>query len=121
MRRDDDLDPARWLADYRDRLERAAYSARQARESLRQAGATARSPRGEVTVTVNAAGALEGLGLAPVARKLEADALAGLIMATAREAQRLAAARMAEVMAGYLGDNAALTRVTQHLPAEVVR
>jgi DNA-binding protein YbaB len=115
------MDPAQWLADYRDRLERAGHGARQARESLREAGATAKSPRGEVTVSVNAAGALEGLGLTPMARKLEADALARLIVETAREAQRLAAARMAEVMAGYLGDNAALTRVTHHLPAEVVR
>lgn len=115
------MDPAQWLADYRDRLERAGRGAGQARESLRAAGATAKSPRGDVTVSVNAAGALEGLSLTPMARKSEADALAGLIVATAREAQRLAAARMAEVMAVYLGDNAALTGVTRHLPPEVVR
>ncbi|MEU6642786.1 YbaB/EbfC family nucleoid-associated protein [Saccharomonospora sp. NPDC046836] len=115
------MDPAQWLADYRDRLERAAHGARQARESLQQAGVTARSPRGEVTVSVNAAGVLEGVGLTPMARKFEADALAALIVTTAREAQRLAAAQMAEIMAGYLGDNAALTQITQHLPAEVVR
>ncbi|WP_216216833.1 YbaB/EbfC family nucleoid-associated protein [Amycolatopsis aidingensis] len=115
------MDPAQWLADYRDRLERAAHGARQARDSLREAGATARSPRGEVTVSVNAGGALDELALTPAARKLEADALAGLIVSTAREAQRLASARMAEVMAGYLGDGPALTQLTQHLPAEVVR
>ncbi|GAB3493212.1 YbaB/EbfC family nucleoid-associated protein [Amycolatopsis cihanbeyliensis] len=115
------MDPAQWLADYRDRLERAARGARQARESLQESGATARSPRGEVTVSVNAAGVLEGVTLTPMARKLEADALAGLIVNTAREAQCLAAERMAEVMAGYLGDSPALTQLTQHLPAEVVR
>ncbi|QFU91901.1 YbaB/EbfC family nucleoid-associated protein [Amycolatopsis sp. YIM 10] len=115
------MDPAQWLADYRDRLERAADGARQASESLRQAGATARSPRGEVTVTVSATGAFEGIQLTPMARKLEAEALSGLIVATAREAQRMAASQVAEVMAGYLGDNSALTRITQHLPAEVVR
>lgn len=115
------MEPAQWLADYRDRLERAAHGARQAQESLREAGATATSPRGEVTVSVNAGGALEGLRLTPQARKLEAEALAGLIVTTAREAQRLAAGRLAEVMTGYLGDNAALTQVTQHLPAEAVR
>ncbi|RZQ62397.1 YbaB/EbfC family nucleoid-associated protein [Amycolatopsis suaedae] len=115
------MDPAQWLADYRDRLEHAAYGAQRARESLADAGAAARSPRGEVTVTVNAAGVLEGVELTPMARKLEAAVLADLIVGTAREAQRLAAARMAEVMAGYLGDGPALTQITRHMPAEVVR
>ncbi|PXY29105.1 hypothetical protein DI005_28775 [Prauserella sp. PE36] len=115
------MEPAQWLAEYRDRLERAAYGARQASESLQETGATATSPRGEVTVSVNATGALQDVKLTPMARRLEAEALAALIVSTAREAQRIAAARMAEVMAGYLGDNAALTQITQHLPAEVVR
>ncbi|NIJ10417.1 DNA-binding protein YbaB [Saccharomonospora amisosensis] len=115
------MDPARWLAEYRDRLERASYGARQARESLREVEATARSPRGEVAVTVNAAGALEGVKLTPPARRLEAEALAALIVDTAREAQRIAAARMTEVMAGYLGDSPVLTQITQHVPPEVVR
>ncbi|MBK1783575.1 YbaB/EbfC family nucleoid-associated protein [Prauserella cavernicola] len=115
------MEPAQWLADYRDRLERAAHGARQAQESLREAGATARSPRGEVTVSVTATGALDGVSLTPMARRLEAEALAELIVATAREAQRQAASRTTEVMAGYLGDNAALTQITRHVPAEVVR
>lgn len=115
------MDPAQWLADYKDRIERAAYGARAASASLREVGASVTSPRGEVTVTVNAAGALDGLSLTPAARKLESDALAELIMATTREAQRLAGARMAEVMAGYLGDGEALAQITQHLPAEVAR
>ncbi|CAM3186835.1 YbaB/EbfC family nucleoid-associated protein [Saccharomonospora xinjiangensis] len=115
------MDAAQWLADYRARLERAAHGARQAQESLRHAGATASSPRGEVTVSVNAGGALEGVKLTPMARKLEADALADLIVTTAREAQRIAAGRMAEVMADYLGDSPALDEVVSHLPEGVVR
>lgn len=115
------MDAAQWLADYRDRLEHAANGARQAQESLRQVGATATSPRGEVTVSVNAGGVLEGVRLTPMARKLEADALAALIVSTAQEAQRVASTHMAEVMASYLGDTPALARITEHLPAEVVR
>ncbi|HEY0449405.1 YbaB/EbfC family nucleoid-associated protein [Actinophytocola sp.] len=115
------MDPAQWLADYRDRLERVAYSARAASASLREVGASATSPRGEVTVTVNAGGGLEQVGLTPAARKLETDALAALIVATSREAQRLAGARTAEVMAGYLGEGEALAEITQHLPAGAVR
>jgi DNA-binding protein YbaB len=115
------MDPAQWLADYHDRLERAAYGARAASASLREVGASVTSPRGEVTIAVNAAGVLEQVTLTPVARKLEADALAALIMTTAREAQQLASTRMAEVMANYLGEGQALAQITQHLPAEVGR
>lgn len=109
------MDPAQWLADYQERLERVAYGARTASASLREVGASATSPRGEVSVTVNAAGLLDQVTLAPAARRLEADVLAALITATAREAQQLASARMAEVMAGYLGESNALTQITQHL------
>ncbi|MFD5244653.1 YbaB/EbfC family nucleoid-associated protein [Amycolatopsis sp. NPDC058340] len=115
------MEPAQWLADYRGRLERAADGARRARESLEQAGATARSPRGEVTISVNAGGVLEDVALTPAARKLEADALAALIVTTAREARCLAVERMTDVMAGYLGDGPALTQLTRHLSPEVVR
>jgi DNA-binding protein YbaB len=115
------MDPAQWLAEYQERLERAAYGARTASASLREVGASATSSRGEVSVTVNAAGVLDQLTLTPAARKLEVDVLAALIVATAREAQQLAGARMAEVMASYLGDGQALAQITKHLPAEVVR
>lgn len=115
------MDPAQWLADYNDRLERAAYGARAASASLREVGASATSPRGEVTVTVNAAGVLEHVTLTAAARRLEADVLAALIVTTAREAQQLASARMAEVMATYLGEGPALAEITQYLPAGVAR
>jgi DNA-binding protein YbaB len=115
------MDPAQWLADYQDRLERVSYRARAASASLREVGASATSPRGEVTVTVNAGGGLEQVRLTPAARRLEADALSELIVATSREAQRLASARMTEVMASYLGEGEALAQITQHLPAGVVR
>ncbi|WP_024874077.1 YbaB/EbfC family nucleoid-associated protein [Saccharomonospora piscinae] len=115
------MDAAQWLAGYRDRLEHAADGARRASESLRDTGASVRSPRGEVTVSVNAAGALTGLTLTPAARKLECDALAALILATTGQAQRLATQRMTEVMADYLGDGAALAQLTQHAPTEVPR
>ncbi|WP_026361241.1 YbaB/EbfC family nucleoid-associated protein [Amycolatopsis nigrescens] len=115
------MDSAKWLADYQERLERAADGARTASATLSQVGASATSPRGEVSVTVNAGGLLDQLKLTPAARKLEADALASLIVATTREAQQLAGSRMAEVMADYLGDGQALAEITQHLPAEVAR
>ncbi|NKE59554.1 YbaB/EbfC family nucleoid-associated protein [Lentzea sp. PSKA42] len=112
------MDPAQWLADYQERLERVAYSARSASASLAEVGASATSPRGEVTVTVNAGGVLGDVALTPAARKLDVDTLA-LIVSTAREAQRLAGARMTEVMASYLGESDALHQITSHLPEAV--
>ncbi len=70
-------------------------------------------------MTVNGGGVLKDVRLTPAARKLDADALGALIVVTAQEAQRLASARMAEVMAGYLGEGDALAEITQHLPAGV--
>ena len=113
------MDPAQWLADYQERLERVAYSARSASASLAEVGASATSSRGEVTVTVNAAGVLGDVALTPAARKLDVDTLAMLIVGTAREAQRLASARMTEVMASYLGESDALHQITSHQPEAV--
>ena len=113
------MDAGQWLADYQEHLERVAYNARAASASLREVGARATSPRGEVTVSVNAAGVLQDVSLTPAARKLEAETLAALIVATSRDAQRLAGERMSEVMSAYLGTGEALAQVTEH--AEVGR
>jgi DNA-binding protein YbaB len=115
------MDPAQWLADYRDRLEKVAEDARAASADLREITASASSSRGEVTVTVNGGGVLQDVRLTPAARTLDADALGALIVVTAQEAQRLASARMTEVMAGYLGDGEALAEITRHVPAGVAR
>jgi len=115
------VDSAQWLAQYDDRLTRTAANAAAASENLAKAGGRASSPRGEVTVTVNAGGALDDVMLTPAARALEADALARLIVATARQAQEAAGAQVAEIMAQYLGDGPALEMVTRHLPQEAGR
>jgi DNA-binding protein YbaB len=105
------MEAAQWLAEYQERLERVAHGARAASASLNEVGASATSPRGEVTVSVNAAGVLGDVRLTPAARKLDVDALAVLIVSTAREAQRVAGERMTEVMASYLGEGDALQRI----------
>jgi hypothetical protein len=110
-------DPARWLADYEKTVARAAANARATGEILAQLGGTAASPRGEVTVTVNASGALTGLKLTPVARALEAARLAELILATSRQAQRMVGERVVDVMTDYVGDGPALEFVKRILPS----
>jgi hypothetical protein len=115
------VEPTQWLADYGDRLTSAATGARAVSESLEQAGGRATSPRGEVIVTVNAGGALDDVRLTPVARSLEADQLARLIVTTARQAQREAGQRVAEIMTNYLGEGPALDQVVRNLPPEATR
>lgn len=115
------MDPAQWLADYNDRLARVKAGAEAASERLEQAGATATTPRGEVTVTVSSTGALEDVKLTPAARSFEADHLARLIVATARQARQAAGAQVAAIMTEYLGDGDALAQITAHQPAAVVR
>ncbi|WP_156753579.1 YbaB/EbfC family nucleoid-associated protein [Actinokineospora pegani] len=113
------MDPAQWLAEYRERVGAAAKGARAAGERLRELEETATSPRGEVAVTVTAAGVLADVALTPAARRLEVDVLAALIVDTARAAQRTATARMTEVITDHLGDGPAVAAITQH--AEVPR
>jgi DNA-binding protein YbaB len=115
------MDSAQWLADYNDQLARTAAGARAASASLGQVGGRATSPRGEVTVTVNAAGALEDIAMTPAARRLEVEQLARLIVDTARQAHRAASAQMSEILHEYLGQGPALDLVIGHLPTEVGR
>lgn len=109
-------DPAKWLADYEKTVARAAANARATEETLSQLGGTATSPRGEVSLAVNASGALTDLKLTPAARALEAEQLAQLILTTAQQAQRAVGEHVVEVMSDYLGDGPALEFVKQNLP-----
>jgi DNA-binding protein YbaB len=114
------VDPAQWLADYDRTLATASENARVASENLARVGGTASSPRGEVAVRVGPSGALEDLSLTPSARALEADQLARLILATARQAHRAVGEQVVEIMTEYVGEGPALDVVRQNLPyAEV--
>lgn len=111
------MDPARWLADYQRNLERLDATARAVESNLQQVGGAATSPRGEVSVSVGVSGALEGLRLTAAARSLDADQLAQLILATAREAQRVAGAQVVEIMTEYTGEGPALDLIKRNLAA----
>lgn len=67
-------------------------------------------------MSVGPSGALEDLKLTPAARALEANQLASLILATARQAQRAVGAQVVEIMTEYVGDGPALELVKQNLP-----
>jgi DNA-binding protein YbaB len=112
------VDSAQWLSQYEERLRRTAANAAAAGERLREAGGHASSPGGEVTVTVGAGGVLDDVTLTPATREMAADDLARLIATTARQAQHVAAARVAEIMTDYLGRGPALEVVARDLPED---
>lgn len=111
------MDPEQWLADYDKRLTEISARAKEAGERVRQAGATATSPRGEVEVRVGASGVLEDLTLTPAARTLESDELARLILDTTRKARHAASAQVVGISTTYFGEGPALDLIKQHLPA----
>lgn len=113
------MDPEQWLAQYDKRLTEIAARAKEAGDRVRQAGGTATSPRGEVSVRVGASGVLEDLTLTPEARTLEAQELSRLILDTTRKARRETSARVAGISAAYLGEGPALEVIKQFLPAGV--
>jgi len=111
------MEPEQWLAQYDKRLNDIATRANEAGARLRQVGKTAISPRGEVTVTVGAGGALGDLTLTPAARRLESDELARLILDTTRRARYAVGAQMAGIATEYFGAGPALDVIKQYLPA----
>ncbi len=113
------MEPEQWLADYDKRLKDIAARAEEAGERVRRAGATATSPRGEVTVRVSASGTLEDLTLTPAARALESDDLARLILDTTKKARHTVSRQIAGISTSYLGEGSALDVIKQHLPAGV--
>jgi hypothetical protein len=111
------MEPEQWLAQYHKRIDDIATRANEAGARLRQAGQTATSPRGEVTVTVGAGGALADLTLTPAARRLESDELARLILDTTRRARYAVGAQMAGIATECFGAGPALDVIKQYLPA----
>src|SRR5437879_2937752 len=111
------MEPEQWLAQYHKRIDDISTRANEAGARLRQAGQTATSPRGEVTVAVDAGGALADLTLTPSARRLESDELARLILDTTRRARYAVSAQIVGIATECFGAGPALDVIKQYLPA----
>ncbi len=72
-------------------------------DDARTVQATARSPRGELTVTSRAGGVVTAIQFTDDALELEPQALAQLTVATIAQAQHAAAVRFAQAAAGEFG------------------
>ncbi|WP_214405993.1 YbaB/EbfC family nucleoid-associated protein [Pseudonocardia lacus] len=112
------MDAEEWLAGYRTRLAELEARAGRAQDALARAGATATSPDGAVTVTVDPVGGLRALVLSDRTAQMTRTQLAAAIVATAATARHEAAAEAVAVMAPLLGDGSAAMRMLRgHLAA----
>jgi hypothetical protein len=103
--------PQEWLAGYRDRLDQLGARTARAQEALAHAEATATSPDGVVTATVDPAGALRALVLSERSANLSRTDLAAAIVATARIAQNRAARQAADAVAPLLDEHSEAMRL----------
>ena len=98
-----------------------ARRAAEAKARLERISATATSPDGAVTVTVNTSGALQELTFGPRADELPRARLAASVVATAKRAQVQAAQQLTSVMAPVIGpDSDAMKFLQEQIPAPEV-
>lgn len=112
---DPDAALARVQADVAAAQERAARAV-EVQAQIAAVRGTGRSPRGEVTVDVDASGMLRDLRLTDDALRRRPDELATLILDAARTAQRDAGARAVAVASDAWGE---ADPAVEHLRAEV--
>jgi DNA-binding protein YbaB len=111
---------ADWLTDFDQRIQDLGARARQAKDALTGLTGTAVGGAGAVTVTVNAAGALQRISFGDRADELSRPRLAELILDTARKAHADAARRSEEALQPVVGGTAAERFLAEHLSPDPV-
>lgn len=106
-------DPLAGFAEMRERVQAQMAEARRRQEAVDRlareiddATASASSPRGEVTVTATAKGAISHIALSPEALDATADGLAEILTTTIRAAQKAAAEHALALTEDTLGNGA---------------
>lgn len=113
------MDARAWLASYEERLQDIGHRAARAHGALAGIEATATSPDGAVSVTVDPAGALQGLELGERSGDLTREQLAATVLRTARQARAEAARLAAAAVAPLLGEGStAMAMFRSRLPEE---
>jgi DNA-binding protein YbaB len=111
------VNPNELLSEYMQEVDALARRAQEAKKQLKQLSGTLTSSDGAVTLTVNAAGALQALSFGPRAEDMPKERLAALILSTARRAQIEAAQQVTSILAPIVGeDSDAMRFVQQQIP-----
>lgn len=111
------MNPNELISSYQQEVEALAQKAAEAKRQLKELSGSLTSGDGAVSVTVNAAGALQQLSFGKRADELPRAQLAALILATARRAQVQAAQQVTSILAPLVGeDSDAMKFVQQQIP-----
>lgn len=111
------MNPNDLMSSYVREVEALARKAEEAKQQLRQLAGSLTSGDGAVSLTVNAAGALQSLSFGPRADEMSKPRLAALIISTARRAQIQAAQQVTAILAPIVGENSdAMRFVQQQIP-----
>ncbi|GAB1688679.1 YbaB/EbfC family nucleoid-associated protein [Krasilnikovia sp. M28-CT-15] len=97
------LDPDDVVDDWARRIEQQTALTTELSERLQGSKASAESPGGEATVTVDHSGGLADLRLSARAMQLSPDELAEIILATSRRAQAKLAQQVTDLVSGLYG------------------
>lgn len=109
--------PEEWMRDFEAKIADAQAKAAAVQEGLAQAGGSASSNDGTITVSVAPNGALTGLELTAEAMRKSHGQLSGEILEIARKAQRGAAVKVAETFGAVEGEGSETYRmITEYLP-----
>lgn len=110
------LDPDAVLRQLQQQAEDLETKAAQLRTELTNAGATATSPDGAVTVTMSPTGALQDITFAAPSAKVAPENLGPLVMKTVRAAQREVSNRVTASFSQQFGDPETMDFITQFMP-----
>ncbi len=109
--------PEEWMRDFEAKIAEAQAKAAAVQEGLAQAGGSASSNDGAITVSVAPNGALTGLELTAEAMRKPHGQLSAEILEIARKAQRGAAVKVAETFSEVQGEGSETYRmITEYLP-----
>lgn len=107
------MDSNELMSSYLQEVEVLAQKAEQAKKQLKELAGSLTSGDGAVSVTVNAAGALQSLTFGPKADEMPRAQLASLVLSTARRAQIQAAQQVTSILAPLVGENTDAMRFVQ--------
>jgi DNA-binding protein YbaB len=107
------VDPNELMSSYVQEVEALAAKAETAKKQLKQLTGALTSGDGAVSLTVNAAGALQSLTFGPRADDMPKAVLASLILSTARRAQINAAQQVTSILAPLVGEDSDAMRFVQ--------
>ena len=107
------MNPNELLSSYLQEVDALAKKAEEAKKQLKELSGSLTSGDGAVTLTVNAAGALQSLSFGAKADDMPKAQLATLILSTARRAQIQAAQQVTSILAPIVGEDSDAMRFVQ--------